>query len=344
MPAMVLKQISDLTTESEPLVLTEMPVPVPGPDQLLLAVSVCGVCHTEIDEIEGRVMPPVLPIIPGHQVIGRVIARGSKVKKYSLEDRVGVAWIFSSCGTCHHCKSGVENLCSEFQATGLDAHGGYASFMVVNENFAHLIPDNLTDEYAAPLLCAGAIGYRSLSLTRLENGQTLGLTGFGASGHLVLKLSKQLFPDSPVFVFARNESERDFAKQLGANWAGDTTAKPPEPIDSIIDTTPAWKPVVEALNCLKPGGRLVINAIRKESYDQNYLMNLEYSDHLWMEKEIKSVANITREDVRTFLKIADELNLKSEFQIFPLEEANRAIIEMKRSKIRGAKILKIHHE
>lgn len=340
MKAMVLKNLCNLKENQAPLELLELSVPVPAENEILLKVSTCGVCHTELDEIEGRTPPPKLPVVPGHQVVGLVEAIGTKVTTFKTGDRVGVAWIFSACGRCKFCLSGHENLCKDFKATGRDANGGYAQYMVVAEHFAYAIPEFFSDECAAPLLCAGAIGYRSLRLTALQNRQRLGLTGFGASGHLVLKMVKYRYPNSEVFVFARNAAERTFALELGAVWAGDTTEKAPSKLDCIIDTTPAWEPVVEALANLDSGGRLVINAIRKEG-DKQSLLDLDYPLHLWQEKEIKSVANITRRDVSEFLSLAAAMELKPEVQVFALEQANEALLELKNQKIRGAKVLKI---
>jgi propanol-preferring alcohol dehydrogenase len=339
MKAMILKSITDLERNSEPLVLTEMPDPLPSDNEVLIKISACGVCHTELDEIEGRTSPPRFPVIPGHQVIGRVAVAGKKVKALKQGDRVGVAWIFSSCGRCIYCSGGYENLCPEFRATGRDANGGYAEYMTVPESFTHKIPEIFTDSQAAPLLCAGAVGYRSLMLAGLRNGQNIGLTGFGASGHLVLQIIKYKYPGIKIFVFARSENERAFAMDLGAFWAGDTTDSIPELLDSVIDTTPVWKTVVEALKNLRPGGRLVINAIRKEEFDKDYLLNIDYSRHLWMEKEIKSVANVTRNDVKEFLSIAAEIPIIPEVQEYRLEEANIALTELKKRLIRGAKVL-----
>jgi len=338
---MILNQLGNLRDHPNPLSLADWPIPAPAAKELLIRVSVCGVCHTELDEIEGRTPPPELPIVLGHQVVGRVEEAGGKTIKFQSGDRVGVAWIFSACGHCEYCRSGQENLCAEFQATGRDAPGGYAEYLTVPEAFAYAIPTELTDQHTAPLLCAGAIGYRSLRLTQLRNGQRLGLTGFGASGHLVMKVVQQQFPETQVYVFARSESEQVFARSLGAVWAGGTDAMPPELLDAIIDTTPAWKPVVEALNCLKPGGRLVINAIRKEHGDQDYLQHLSYPDHLWMEKEIKSVANITRRDVQDFLQLAAQIPIQPEVQEYPLEEANEALHALQGGAVRGAKVLRV---
>jgi propanol-preferring alcohol dehydrogenase len=213
--------------------------------------------------------------------------------------------------------------------------------MTVGEDFAFSIPEAFSDSEAAPLLCAGAIGFRSLRLTGLKDGERLGLTGFGASAHLVLKMVVHQYPDVEVFVFARSEKERRFALELGAVWAGDTAEESPEKLDSIIDTTPVWRPIVEGLKNLAPGGRLVVNAIRKEEIDKDQLMHLDYPIHLWMEKEIKSVANVSRSDVRDFLQLAADIPLKPEVQEYSLQEANRALLELKARKIRGAKVLRL---
>ncbi|MDD4916059.1 MAG: zinc-dependent alcohol dehydrogenase family protein [Methylococcales bacterium] len=340
MKAMVLNRLCKLQDNPQPLQLTELPVPTPGEKQILVRVSACGVCHTELDEIEGRTPPPQLPVVPGHQVVGRVAAVGDGVGHLQVGNRVGVAWIFSACGDCKFCRSGRENLCRAFVATGRDANGGYAEYMCVGENFAYPIPEGFSDAQAAPLLCAGAIGYRSLRLSGLTDGQRLGLTGFGASAHLVLKMARHSFSGSEVYVFARSAAEREFARELGAVWAGDATENPPHKLDCIIDTTPVWPPVVEALAKLESGGRLVINAIRKEG-DKQSLLALDYPLHLWQEKELKSVANITRADVLAFLSLAAQMQLQPEVQVFALEEANQALLELKAGKIRGAKVLKI---
>jgi propanol-preferring alcohol dehydrogenase len=344
MKAMVLEGIFDLRHELQPLQLTELPDPVPGPDDVVVEVGACGVCHTELDEIEGRTPPPRYPIVPGHQVVGRVTARGDAVERFSVGDRVGVAWIFSSCGRCRLCRNGLENLCQQFKASGRDAHGGYAEKMRVPADFAYPIPERFSDVQAAPLLCAGAIGYRSLALTKIENGQALGLTGFGASAHLVLQMARHRYPNSPVLVFARSKRQRRFARDLGALWAGDIVDTPPQLLDAIIDTTPAWRPVVAAMGALAPGGRLVINAIRKEAADQEALLSLDYPAHLWLEKEIKSVANVTRHDVAAFLELAAEIPIVPETRCYRLTDANQALIELKTGDGRGAKVLTVNGE
>jgi propanol-preferring alcohol dehydrogenase len=341
MKAMVMDRITDLSRDEEPLRLAELPYPAAGAGQILVKVSVCGVCHTELDEIDGRTPPPRLPVVPGHQVVGRVIERGPGTDAFTPGDRVGIAWIYSACGKCRFCLEGNENLCPEFQATGRDADGGYAEYVAVPEAFAHRIPDTLSDAEAAPLLCAGAIGYRSLRLAALRDGESLGLTGFGASAHLVLKMARHIYPSSPVFVFARSEREQEFARELGAVWVGDTEDTAPMKLRSIIDTTPVWKPVLEALRNLDPGGRLVVNAIRKEDADKMSLLQLDYPAHLWMEKEIKSVANVTRLDVREFLELAAAMHVRPEVEEYALEEANRALVALKQRRIRGAKVLRV---
>jgi propanol-preferring alcohol dehydrogenase len=333
MKAMLLREITSLKQNPDPLSFEETSEPKLGEGEILLRITRCGVCHTELDEIEGRTPPPQLPVILGHQVVGMIEEGANKGQ------RVGVAWIASACGECDFCKSGQENLCPQFKATGRDVNGGYAEYMKIHADFVHPIPETLNDSEAAPLLCAGAIGYRSLKLSNLQDGQNLGLTGFGGSNHLVLKLVKYKFPKSKVFVFSRNSEEREFALSLGAAWAGAIDEIPPEALDSVIDTTPVWGPDVEALKRLKPGGRLIINAIRKEEADKESLLQLNYPEHLWMEKEIKSVANVTRDDVREFLEIAAKADITPEFQEYDLKDANMALNEMKQGKIRGAKVL-----
>lgn len=333
MKAMVLTQLGSLDQQPRPLALMEIPRPVPGPGEVLVEVSACGVCHTELDEIEGRTAPPRLPVVPGHEVVGRIVGLGPGCGAYALEQRVGVGWIHSSTGKCD------ENLDEKFRATGRDVNGGYAEFLVVSENYAYPIPEVFSDVQAAPLLCAGAIGYRALKLTQLRNGESLGLMGFGGSAHLVLQLVRHQFPDSPIYVFARDGQARTFARSLGAVWAGETEEQAPQALHAIIDTTPAWGPIVAALGNLRPGGRLVINAIRKEDGDKQSLLRLNYGEHLWMEREIKSVANITGRDIREFLQIAGQIPLAPEVTTYRLEQANEALVELKRGPVRGAKVL-----
>ena len=337
MRAMVLEATASLDEVSKPLCLADLPQPVAAAGEILIAVSVCGVCHTELDEIEGRTMPAKLPIVPGHEVVGRVVATGAGSGRHAVGDRVGVGWIHSSDGSV------TENISAEFRATGRDSNGGYAEFMTVPEQYAYPIPDVFSDAEAAPLLCAGGVGYRALRLTGIRDGQVLGLTGFGGSGHLVLQLAKHLYPASPVYVFARSAGEREFALELGADWSGDTGARAPRRAHAIIDTTPAWKPVLAALEQLTPGGRLVINAIRKESSDRELMASIRYEDHLWQEKEIKTVANVTSRDIAEFLPIAARVPFHVETQCYPLAAANEALQDLRSGHVRGAKVLKIYN-
>ncbi len=333
---MLLTRTVSLEESDSPLELADIPKPSPGEGEVLIKVHCCGVCHTELDEIEGRTAPPTYPVVPGHEVVGTIEALGMGTRHLKEGQRVGVGWI-------HHSTGGMdENLSPEFRATGRDVNGGYAEYLTVPELYAYPIPEVFDDERAAPLLCAGAIGYRALRLTNLVDGQAIGLSGFGGSAHLVLQLCRQRFPSSEVYVFARGQSSQEFALELGANWAGDHSERSPKPLHAIIDTTPVWKPVVEALPNLAPGGRLVINAIRKEDTDKDALLRLSYHDDLWMEREIKSVANITHQDIAEFLPMAAAVPLQPEVQTYPLEEANRALLELKHEPVRGAKVLMIH--
>ncbi|MGB5450381.1 MAG: zinc-dependent alcohol dehydrogenase family protein [Woeseiaceae bacterium] len=332
---MVLRSSAGFDQSGEPLVLQDLPRPVPGDGEILLQVLVCGVCHTELDEIEGRTPPPKYPVTPGHEIVGRVAELGPNCSRHEIGQRVGVGWIHSSSGRAD------ENTSSAFVATGRDVDGGYADYLVVPERYAYPVPEVFSDAEAAPLLCAGAVGFRSLRLTNISDGEVLGLTGFGGSGHLVLQLAKYLYPEGRVFVFARSETERAFALELGADWSGDTSDVPPEPPHAIIDTTPAWKPMLAALQCLRPGGRLVINAIRKESADRHLMAEISYERHLWQEKEIKSVANVTHQDIEEFLPIAAKIPLRVEVQRYRLENANQALKDLRAGHVRGAKVLMI---
>jgi len=332
MKAMVLKEVSPI--EKEPLEMIDLSIPDPGPKEILVKVSTCGICHTELDEIEGRIQSKV-PIILGHEVVGRVDRLGPEVKKFNLGDRVGIAWINSSCGKCYFCQKGDENLCPEFKGTGCHVNGGYTQYTVVSEDFAYLIPGRFSDSEAAPLLCAGAIGYRDLRLSEMKSGQTLGLFGFGASAHIVIQVAKYLGYE--VFVFTRGEEHRDLAKRLGASWTGGPEDKPPKKLHSAIDFTPVGETVPNALNVLEKGGRLVIAVIRK----RNPIPSMDYAQLLWDEKEIKSVANITREDLQEFLPLAAKIPIIPEVQEFELRDANKALLLLKQGKIQGAGVLRI---
>ena len=332
MKAQVLKEISPV--ENRPLELVDMPVPQPTSKEILVRISACGVCHTELDEIEGRLQPK-LPIVLGHEVVGKVESLGSGVTKFKVGDRVGIAWIYSACGKCHFCKEGNENLCYQFQGTGCQVNGGYAEYTVVSEDFAYPIPDRFTDSQAAPLLCAGAIGFRDLRLSGIKPGQSLGLFGFGASAHIVIQVAK--YWGCELFVFTRSEEHRNLAKKLGAAWTGKAEDDSPQRLNCVIDFTPVGETVPSALRVLEKGGRLVMAVIRK----RNPIPPLDYAQLLWDEKEIKSVANITRKDVEDFLPLAAEIPIIPEVQEFKLEEANEALVLLKQGKIQGAAVLRM---
>ena len=332
MKAMVLNKISPI--ESEPLAMTHLPVPIPGPKEILVKISVCGICHTELDEIEGR-LEPKLPIILGHEIVGRVERMGSGVTNFKLGDRVGIAWIHSCCGKCHFCLSGNENLCLEFKGTGYHANGGYAQYTVVSEEFAYFIPNRFSDAEAAPLLCAGAIGYRDLRLAGIEQGQTVGLFGFGASAHIVIQVAR--YWGCEVFVFTRSEAHRRLAEKLGAAWTGRPGENPPKKIHCAIDFTPVGETVPHALRALEKGGRLILAVIRK----RDPIPALDYAQCLWDEREIKSVANITRKDAEEFLPLAAAIPIIPEVQEFELEKANQALILLKQGNIQGAGVLRM---
>lgn len=333
MLAMQMTRIVSLLEEDEPLTPVDIPTPAPRPHEVLIRVTACGVCHTELDELEGRTPPPRLPVTLGHEVVGRIEELGAGVVGLAPGQRVGVGWIHSSSGSTD------ENLDPGFRATGRDVNGGYAEYMTAPARYVYSLPDSIEDVQAAPLLCAGAIGYRALKLSGLKDGQRLGLTGFGGSAHIVLQLTRHLYPKATIHVFARDARSREFALALGADWAGNTTDRVTPGLHAIIDTTPAWTPVVEALANLAPGGRLIINAIRKEDGDRSALQQLSYHQHLWMEREIKSVANITHFDIAEFLPIAARIPIRSEVQTYPLLQANSALVSLKRESVRGAKVL-----
>jgi propanol-preferring alcohol dehydrogenase len=337
MKAMVLNKISSV--EERPMELVDLPEPVPGRGQILVRVSACGVCHTELDEIEGRVSPSKFPMILGHEIVGRVESLGLGAGKFRKGDRVGIAWINWACGHCSFCLKGEENLCDTAQWTGKDAPGGYAQYTAVSEDFAYPIPKRFTDVKTAPLLCAGVIGYRALRLSGMEGGKVLGLYGFGASAHIVIQVTKYKYPDSKVFVFTRpNQKEhQDLARKLGADWIGATGDTPPEKLNCAIDFTPVGEPVREALRNLQKGGRVVVNAIRKTTP----IPELDYTEHLWYEKEVKSVANVTRMDAQEFLPLAAEIPIIPETQEFKLEEVNEVLVLLKEGKVCGAGVLKM---
>lgn len=339
MKAMILNKIAPVNEHS--LTLTDVPVPILGKGEILVKVMACGICHTELDEIEGRLIPLKFPIILGHEIVGEIEKMGPGAGHYQKGDRVGIAWIHWACGKCYFCKKGNENLCSQARWTGFSVNGGYAQYMVVNENFAYLIPELFSSIQAAPLLCAGVIGYRALRLSGMEDNQVLGLFGFGASAHLVIQMVRYQYPKSRIMVFTRpgQVEHQTMARKLGANWVGVTGDTPPEFLHCAIDFTPVGAPVSEALKILEKGGRLVINAIRKEEP----IPQLDYTTQLWQEKEIKSVANVTRKDAEEFLLLAAKIPIIPKVTEFQLDEANQALLILKEGKMQGAGVLKINH-
>lgn len=340
MKAMVLTRTGPVATR--PLELRNLTTPHPQGGEIRVRITVCGVCHTDLDEAEGR-LGARLPVIPGHQIVGHVDTLGPGASKFKRGDRVGIAWIYSADGTCEFCRAGNENLCAQFRGTGCDADGGYAEYVVAPEDSVYPIPKPFTDVQAAPLLCAGVIGYRALRLTNLRDAQVLGLFGFGASAHILIQVVKHKFAHSRVFVFTRpgQTEHQEMAKRLGADWTGATGDDPPANLHAAIDFTPTWAPIVEAMRVLTPGGRLVINAIRKEDRDKDALLHLDYATHLWREKEIKSTANVTRQDAREFLPLAAEIPIRPQVQEFPLEQANEALLLVKEGRTQGAAVLRI---
>ena len=335
MRAMILEGQSPI--EAKPLKLADLPTPTPDDNEILVKVSVCGACHTDLDEVEGRLKPTKSPIVPGHQVVGKVMDKGKAVTKFNIGDRVGITWLFSSCGECEFCRAGSENLCGQAKWTGKDADGGYAEFTVIGEDFAYPIPERFSDSQAAPLLCAGVIGYRTLRLADITDGQKIGLFGFGASAHIVIQIIKYKFPNSSVFVFTKTAQHAELAKTLGAVWAGFSGDQPPEKLNKIMDFTPVGECIRDALGVLDRGGRLVINAIRKETP----VPPLDYAKYLWLEKEIKSVANVTRQDAEEFLPLAARIPVIPTIEEFPLGQANEVLYSIKNSKLRAAAVLKV---
>lgn len=328
---MVLEECKSV--EEKPLKLLDVPKPVPARNEIRIKIKACGVCHTDLHTVEGELSLPKMPIVPGHEIVGIVDELGEECRRYKKGERVGVAWLYSSCGLCKFCKMGLENLCENAKFTGLHANGGYEEYMVVREDYAYPIPDFFSDENAAPLLCAGIIGYRSFRLSNIKPGQKLGLFGFGASAHIVIQIANILGCD--VYVFTRSEKHREHARKLGAKWVGDARDICPEKLDSAIIFAPAGWIVREALKSLDRAGILVINAIHMSPIPE-----LPY-DLLWHERKIVSVANVTREDAEQFLKIAGRIPIRTEVRLFKLEDANVALELMKKSEIEGAAVLRI---
>ena len=316
-----------------PLTLTETAVPEPTAGQIRLRVHVCGVCHTDLHTVEGELDLPHLPLTPGHQIVGVVDKLGKENGRYQIGDRVGVAWLNWTCGKCKFCQNNLENLCPQAKFTGLHTDGGYAPYMVVDERFAFPIPAIFSDESAAPLLCAGIIGYRSLRLSQIQPGAKLGLYGFGASAHLAIQVAR--YWDCKVYVFTRSPDHQQHAQELGAIWTGQAQDQPPAALDAAITFAPAGWIVPLALNHLRPGGTLAINAIHMSPIPE-----IPYTT-IYGERTVRSVANFTRQDAVEFLDIAAKIPVQSEITRFPLTEANEALLQLKTSSLRGAAVLQL---
>jgi len=329
---MVLKKFAPI--KENPLELVELPNPEPGSEDVFIRIDVCGVCHTDLHTVEGDLPEVRLPIVPGHQVIGRVAKRGEKASRFKKGDRVGVAWLYSTDTTCAYCKRGNENLCPHARFTGYHENGGYAEYMVIPEKFAYVIPEIFKDEEAAPLLCAGIIGYRALRLSEIQPGQRLGLIGFGASAHVAIQVAVHWGCD--VYVFSRSEEHRVLAEKLGAVWTGTSKDDPPEKMDSLVNFTPAGLTVLDGMRMLDKGGTQALAGICMSPIPE-----MDYVKYIYHERTLLSVTNATRQDGEELLKIAAEIPIRTTNQVFPLEQANRVLELLKDSKIDGAAVLKI---
>ncbi|MDD8016528.1 MAG: zinc-dependent alcohol dehydrogenase family protein [Acidobacteriota bacterium] len=320
--------------ENNPLSMADLPVPPAGPGKILVRVRRCGVCHTDLHVVEGELPAVKLPIIPGHEVVGTVEKRGEGAEKFREGDRVGVAWLHSACGECRFCREGRENLCDKARFTGCQVDGGYAEFLAVPEAFAYRLPEVFTDEEAAPLLCAGIIGYRALRLSSVRPGERLGLYGFGASAHVAIQIARHW--GCEVYVFTRSEEHRELARSLGAAWTGNSKDIPPERMAGSIIFAPAGEIVSDALEGVERGGTVVTAGIYMTAVGR-----LDYARHLYQEKILRSVANATRRDGEGLLELASRIPVRTACRVFPLEEANAALQLLKAGRINGAAVLKI---
>lgn len=333
MKAMMLYKLAPI--ESNPLKLSEVEIREPGPDEVLLEIKCCGVCRTDLHIVEGELKPVKLPVIPGHQVVAVIKEVGKNVDNVSTGERVGVPWLYWACGKCKYCRRDLENLCDKALFTGYSVDGGYAEYMIAHKDFVHPLPKTHDDCHAAPLLCAGAVGYRALRLTGLVERREgiLGLFGFGASAHLILQAAKAL--GLTVYVFTHSPWKIEYAYKLGADWAGDTKDTPPRKLDAAIVFAPVSWVFIEALKKLDKGGRVVLGEIYMTP-----IKELDYS-LLWLEREIKTTANVTRRDVREFIKIAEEHKIIPDVTLYKLEDANKALQDLKHGKVKGQAVLKI---
>jgi propanol-preferring alcohol dehydrogenase len=317
--------------ESTRLILEERPVPEPGPDDVLLRVRACGVCRTDLHVAEGELPPVRESVVPGHQIVGVIERAGERVRGLSLGQRVGVTWLARACGRCAYCVAGKENLCEGAAFTGYHTDGGYAEYAVARAAYVFPIPDAIPDVGAAPLLCAGVIGYRALRVANAQRARRLGLVGFGASAHLAIQVARYWGCD--VYVFTRGESHQRFAREMGAVWAGEASDDPGVGLDSAIIFAPAGELIPQMLDRLARGGTLAVNAV--------YMSPIPSFDYrrLYWEKEVRSVANVTREDVRAFLTLAATVPVRASAQTYAFEEANRALLDLKTGVVRGAAVL-----
>lgn len=319
--------------EEAPLKATEVLPPTPGKKEILLEVKACGICRTDLHIIEGELPPKKSPVIPGHQIVGVVKETGIKVSRFRVGDRVGVPWLHWACGECSFCRRGQENLCEDARFTGYDVDGGFAQYTLVTQDFAYPIPPGFPDEQAAPLLCAGIIGYRALRLAGIGPGERLGMYGFGASAHVTIQVARH--QGCEVLVITRGEKHRQLARNLGAAWVGGEEDTPPVKLDGAIIFAPAGPIVPQALAALRKGGTLVLAGIYMTPIpEMNYQL-------LYHERVIKSVANYTRQDARELLQLAGEIPIKTQIEVFPLAEANQALLALKRDGIKGAGVLKV---
>ena len=319
--------------ETEPLKIEDVPAPEPGPKQIRIKVDFCGVCRTDLHVVEGELPPVKLPVIVGHQVVGRVEKVGDGVEGFKVGDAAGLPWLGWTCGECEFCKKGLENLCERIKFFGYSLDGGYAEFVVADADFAYHLPEGIYGASAAPLLCGGVIGYRAYKLSEVRPGERLGLFGFGASAHLVLQIA--LHHNCEVFVFTRSAHHKELAKKLGAAWTGDATDDPKAELDSAIIFAPAGHLVVEALKKLKKGG-----CVAHAGVYSSPIPEFDY-DLLYGERKIRSVANSTREDVRELLKLAAEIPLAPTVELFPLDEANAVLRRLKESRHLASAVLEI---
>ena len=319
--------------ESNPLVLVDVPKPEPAAGQVLVRVSACAVCRTDLHVIEGELAPRKSPITPGHQVVGIIEAHGTGAVKYPIGTRVGIAWLHSTDGSCEYCRAGKENLCNDPSFTGYTVDGGYAEYALAEESFVYPIPEGFRDLDAAPLLCAGIIGFRSLRLSGIEGGCRLGLYGFGAAAHVAIQVARHW--GAEVYACTRDLRHQKLAMELGAVWAGGGMDDPPEKLDSAIIFAPAGEIVPAALRALKKGGTLALGGIHMST-----IPPLDY-DLLYQERVVRSVANNTRKDGHDFLRVAAEIPIHTEMEVFPLAEANRALNALKNDAIRGAAVLQV---